>query len=272
MRRFLFICLSLLAAVRGLALAEARPALPEEVALFKDAMKGATQDTEHWAYTETTTVRTNHEKDDPREETVVRFDPSKPYAEQFTPLKIGGQPPSARQLKQYRKKGEERGKQLALKASREGEAGDKEPRIIINDSKAKLDFEHPHVREVGVEGITFEIPLVAEGGGLPVDKFQIFAEVDRRTRQIKRARFHIREAFRMKLIAKIKSGDASLDFTEVNPEFPTVITKMTGEFGASFLLIPVKGTFTTTRTEWQRVKAFDEGFNVKLGPLQFPGF
>ena len=271
MRRVLLICLGLYAAATAFAAADLRPATPDEVALFKDAMKNSSQDTEHWAYTETTTVRTNQEKDDPREETVVRFDPSKPYAEQFTPLKIGGKPPSERELKKYRKKGEERGKKLMRRAEK-GDAEKREPRLTINNSKARLDLEHPQVAAETADRITFEVPLISEKGDIPVEKFQIRAEVDRSARQIRRAHFLIREAFRMKLVAKIKSGEATLDFAVMDPEFGPVITTMVGNFGASFLFIPVKGTFTNNRTEWKRVKAFDEGFNVKLGPLQFPGF
>jgi len=143
---------------------------------------------------------------------------------------------------------------------------------MINDSKAKLDLEHPVVVGEDPGRITFQVPLVAAKGGLPVEKFEIRAEVDREVRQIRHAYFNIRGAFRMKLIAKIKSGEASMDFTVVDPEFAPVITKMRGEFAASFMMIPVKATFTNTRAEWQRVKAFDEGFSVKLAPLQFPGF
>ena len=271
MRRFLFACLGLFAAATALVAADSRPATPEELALFKAAMMNSSQDTEHWAYTETTTVRTNQEKEKPGRETVVRFDPSKPYAEQYTPLKIDGKPPSEKQLKQYRKNGEERGKKRARRAA-EGAPGKREPQLMINDSKARLDLEHPRVVKEGPERITFEVPLVSESQELPVEKFQILAEVDPQARQIKRAHFRIREAFRMKLIAKIKSGEAVVDFTVVDPEFGPVITSMVGDFGASFMFIPVRATFTNTRMEWKRVKAFDERFNVKLDPLQFPGF
>ena len=271
MRRFLLTLLGLVGAAATFAAADLRPATPDEVALFKEAMKNSSQDTEHWAYTETTTVRAEQEKANPREETVVRFDPSKPYAEQFTPLKIGGKPPSERELKKYRKKGEERGKERARRAKRSA-TGKHEPQLTINDSKARLDLDHPRVVAETAERITFEVPLLSEQGDIPVEKFQIRAEVDRNARQIRRAHFLIRQAFRMKLIAKIKSGEATLDFAVVDPEFGPVITTMVGNFGASLMFIPVKATFTNNRTEWKQVKAFDEGFNVKLGPLQFPGF
>jgi hypothetical protein len=272
MRRFLLTCAVLFAAATAFAGAGSRPATPEEVALFKEAMKNSSQDTEHWAYTETTIVRTNKDKDAPGLETVVRFDPSKPYAEQFTPLQIDGKPPSEKELKKFRKKGEERGKERARKAEKQGGAESGEPQLVINDSKARLDLEHPLVVEEAPDRITFEVPLVSKSREIPVEKFQVLAEVDRETRQIKRAHFRILQSFRMKWIAKIKSGEVTVDFTVVDPKYSPMITTMAGNIGASFMLIPVKAKFTNTRLEWKRVEPFDNRFNVKLGPLQFPGF
>jgi len=80
---------------------------------------------------------------------------------------------------------------------------------------------------------------------------------------------HIRESFRLKLIAKVKAGEARLDFAVVDPKFGPVLTTLTGDFNVSLLFIPVNGTFTLTRADWKRVKSFDERLQVKLGPLQF---
>jgi len=272
MRLFLLTCLGLFAAASGLAAADPRPATAEEVALFKEAMKNSDQDKEHWAYTETTVIKDKREK--VREETVVRFDPSKPYAEQYTPLKIEGQPPTEKQLKKYRKQGEQRGKKLVQDAAaKAGKPEDKAPQLIINDSKATLDFDHPLVVQDGADRITFELPLLAaKGSDIPVDKFEIRVQVGKPARQVERAMFRIRESFRLKVVAKIKSGEASAEFTVVDPNFGPVITSITGNIGASLLFIPVQATLSNTRTDWQRVKAFDERFSVKLAPLQVLGF
>ena len=81
MRRFLFVLTLLGAATARCAETSPRPATAQEVALLKDAMKNTDQDTEHWAYTETTAVQ--DKKGRVRNGTVVRFDPSKPYDERF---------------------------------------------------------------------------------------------------------------------------------------------------------------------------------------------
>ena len=271
MRLFIFI-LTLLGAATALR-AETKPRLAtaEEVALLKDAMKNSDQDTEHWAYTETTTVR--DKKGYVHNGTVVRFDPSKPYAEQFTPLMIDDKPPTEKELKKHRRKGEKRGEKRASDAAKavaktEGEP----PQLTINNSKVRLEFDQPLVVQDDASRITFEIPVRSDSKEIPVEKLQILVQIGKPARLVERAVFRIRASFRMKLVAKIKTGEASVDFVVVDPNFPPVITTMTANIGASILMIPLNATFTNTRTEWQRVKPYDERFSVKLGPLQFPGF
>jgi hypothetical protein len=271
MRRLLFALLGVVATALPAA-DTPRSARAEEVALFKDAMKHGDQDTEHWAYTETTIIK--DKKGQVRNETVVRFDPSKPYAEQFMPLKIDGKPPTEGQLRKYRKEGEKRGKQLVHDAEAKAHQPDNhEAQLTIDEGKVVLDLDHPLVVQDEAGRTTFEVQLRAEkGSDLPVEKFQILVQVGKQTRLIERAVFRIREAFRVMLVAKIKAGEASIDFTVVDPNFSPVITSITGNVGASLLFIPVNATLTNHRTDWQRVKAFDERFSVRLAPLQTLGF
>ncbi|MSU47140.1 MAG: hypothetical protein EXS42_08480 [Lacunisphaera sp.] len=54
----LLLTLILLGASAGLRAGEQpRSASADEIALFRDAMKNSSQDTEHWAYTESTLIR-----------------------------------------------------------------------------------------------------------------------------------------------------------------------------------------------------------------------
>ncbi len=268
MRRFLS-ALILLGASAGLRAGEApRPASADEAALLREAIKHNHQDTEHWAYTETTQIVAS--KGSPQGATVVRFDPSKPYAEQFTPLKVDGQPPTERQLRKYRERGEKRGEKLARDAAAASDrpAG-APPALNFNGSKANLDLDHSRVTEDGPERISFEIPLVGRRQDIPMNKFELRMQVQKKSRQVETVTLRLREPFRVKLIAKLKAGEARLDFTVVDPAYPPVISSITGNLGLSILFIPVDATFANTRTEWKRVKAYDERFSVKLGPMQF---
>lgn len=266
MHRFFFALLGLFAAATLVA-AGPRPATPAEIALFKQAMANSTQDTEHWAYTETTILR--DKKGKVHDELVVRFDPSLPYEEQYTPLQIDGKEPSERQKKKYRKQGEERRRKREKQAAVAKSEG---PQFHLDDAKAQLDIGHPLV--VADEGgrITFEVPLISEEKDIPVEKFEILVHVRKEKPLVERAVFRLRESFRLKLVAKIRSGEATVDFTVIDPEFAPVVTGISGNFGVSLLFIPFNGTVTSTRTDLKRVKAFDERFSVKLGPLEMLDF
>ncbi|WP_438481014.1 hypothetical protein [Oleiharenicola lentus] len=248
---------------------EVRPASVEELVLFKEAMRNTAQDTEHWAYTET--QRTVASKGRPRGETVVRFDPSKHYAEQFTPLKIDGKTPSEKQLKEYRKRGEKRGEQVARAAEQAKNPGvtATQPSLRIGGNRVTLDLSAPVVLSVDDQKIAFEVPVKSVQKGLPADKFQVVLNVSRSLKQVESVEMRVRESFRVKLVAKVKEGEVSLKFQVVDPQFGPVIFWMKGDFSGSLLFVPVNGTFERVRTEWKRVKSYDERLQVKLGPLQF---
>lgn len=243
----------------------------EEMALFNDALKNTAQEPEYWAYTETTLVTDS--KGRKRQDAVVRFDPSKPYAEQFTPLSIEGKPPTEKQLKEYRERGEKRGKKVAESAAAvtDPTAKAKRPLVNVGGRKLPLDIEHPQVAAETADEVVFSVPLLAEASEVevPMDKIQVLARVSKGKRQFEQVTFRILESFRLKLVAKVKAGEVRLDFAVVDPKFGPVITSMAGDYSLSFLFVPFTGTFANTRTDWQRVKPYNERLQVKLGPLQF---
>jgi hypothetical protein len=268
--RLFFIVLLLAVTMAGRAAGQSRPAAAEEIALFKDAMKNSRQDTEHWAYTESTTITAS--KGRPHGETVVRFDPSKPYAEQFTPLKVDGKPPTERQCREYRRRGEKRGERVARAADASRNPGAQPPQLKIGGNRVTLDPEHPLVAHEDADRLTFEVPVLGKSKDIPVEKFQVLVLVGKQARLVEHVSLLLRESFRVKLVAKIKAGGASVDFAVMDPKFGPVITAMTGNFDVALLFIPVNATFTRTRTDWQRVKSYDERLKVTLGPLQFLDF
>jgi hypothetical protein len=267
MRRFLSCLLaSLLAAHVWAGEVSLRPPTADELALFREALKNAEQDQDHWAYTETVTIR--DKRGLMQDETILRYDPSKPYEEQYTPLKIDGKEPTKRQLKKYRQKGLERGKAAARRA-KDGAKGKKDGDM---DGSMRLDVDHPVVREANEARVIYEIPIEGKKSPVPADKVKIVAEIDRAARRLTYARMRILDSFRVKAIAKVKRGDMRADFTVVDAAFPSVMTHIEGDVGASILLIPVNATVTCERADVRRVKAFDERFSVTLAPLETFGF
>ena len=67
-----------------------RTALGATPALLQDAMKNSAMHEGHWAFTQTDLVDVKVGKETKQQQTVFRFDPSKPYAEQFTPQLVEG--------------------------------------------------------------------------------------------------------------------------------------------------------------------------------------
>jgi hypothetical protein len=269
----LFISLILLGLTAGLRAEDSsRPATPEEVVLFKEAVKNTTQDTEHWAYTEITVMKSTKGK--VREETVVRFDPSKPWPEQYTPLKIEGKAPTERQLKKYRERGEKRGERLARTTGTADATTPDQPAAQKPEKgrKVTLDLDNPRVLKDEGDRLVYEAALKATAKDIPVDKFEVRVVVSKPARQVQHISLRLRESFRMKLIAKVKAGEASADFAVVDPKHGPVMVSATGSFGASLMFVPVSGIFTNTRTEWERVRPYNDRLKVRLGPLEVLDF
>ncbi len=271
-----FLSLLLLAAAAGLRADDLRPASADEVALFKAALKNSQQDPEHWAYTETTAQKIGIGKK-PKGETVVRFDPSKPYSDQYTVLKFEGREPSDKERKKYREKGERRGEGLARAAARAADPATPDQPVLApvkkkKDREVKADVDHPRIVRVEDGRLVYDIPLTSNMADFPVDKVELRAVVNQATRQVEHASFRIKESFRLKLVAKVKAGEGSVDFTVIDPKYGAVMTSATGNVGASLLLVPINVTFTSTRTDFQRVKPFNERLQVKLGPLELLDF
>jgi hypothetical protein len=267
MRR-LILAASLLLAASARAEAPPRPATADEVALFKDAMQNSKQEPERWAYTETTVMKASKGRE--RGETVVRFDPSKPYAEQFTPLVVEGRPPSEKDLKKYRERGERRGEKVAkaAAAATDPTVVKPVPSVRINGNKVSIDLEHPRVVRHEAASVVFEIPLVGTSKDVPIEKFQVQMRVGGTSRQLEQVVFRLKESFRVKLVAKLKAGEARMDFSVVDPKYGPMMTSVTGDFAAALMFIPVNATFTKTRTDWQRVKPYYDRLQVRLGPLE----
>jgi hypothetical protein len=229
----------------------------------------------HWAYTET--VRTCDEKGRLKKETVVRFDPSKPYPEQYTPLSIDGKPPTAGDIKDYRRRGEKRGERLE-KAANEAEAADAKkpksladevPSIEVGGLSALMDFEHATLLSEDEIRYRYAVPLLRKGPhSLPVDKLQLTVDVAKGRNVLLRGSIRVLSSFYVKVVAKIREGDMSIEWKTIDPKYPPVTVARGGQALASVLFIKLGGSEQTTRTDFKRVKPYGERFEVEIGPLK----
>jgi hypothetical protein len=228
--------------------------------LLDDAVQKVARDTDRWAYTQEVVEK------DPKGKTintaVVRFDPSKPYAEQYAPITIDGKAPSAADLKLYRKKGERRGKSAA-KQEQEGTNR-------VNKTVGELmDMDHAIIAEEDSQSVTYEVPLKKEGNTrFPPEKFRILARVGKASGAFERIEARLREPMRTALIVKIKSGEASLDFSQIDPKFAPTPVAARGVGSYSILMIPGGRDYEVKRSDFKRVKPYGDNFGVEIGPMK----
>ena len=253
MRRLMII--SLLAAT-----VSARAAVPQ---ILQDAIKKVSLDTDRWAYTQTAIQK--DDKGKTKSEVVVRFDPSKPYAEQYTPLKIDGKEPSESQLRKYRRQGEKRGEAL-VKAETTGEVDASTRRKSLGEL---MDIEKATVAEEDAQTITFEVPLRKEGNDrLPPEKFRVFARLSKDQRAFDSISATLRSPLREKLIVKVSAGEGHIQFKTVDPKHPPQLADIRGSGSGSILFVPIGRAYELRREDYKRVKPYGDRFDVQIGTLK----
>jgi hypothetical protein len=229
--------------------------------LLEQAWDHYVQDIDHWAFTETN--RALDAKGNIVRETVTRFDPSLPYAEQFSVLKHTGKPSLEQMQKWARERGIERGQKLERPGGVENDA---QPRVVLNGAPALADLEHASVMEEDAQSVTYRIPLHAEGGrAAMIDKFETVVRVDKARHAFSRVEVRLAQPLRVKLVAKVERLEFSIDFAPVDPQFGPVATVFKDHSSASVLFRKREGGHESVRTEFQRVKPYRDRFGVKIG-------
>lgn len=261
MHRYLFFVLLFALTVASPARAEAAPAGPREATdaettMLENAVRNFAADYSRWACTESTVMR--DDKGKTKRESVVRYDPSRPYEEQWTPLSIKGRPPTSREIARYRRRGEQ--------ARHRDENPEKDPRQSLGEV---IQFERATIMTDDAQSLTFEVPLSKTNNvRFPPEKFQVFVRVNKTGKTLENVSLRLRESFRMKLLAKVKSGDGSLDFTVIDPKFGPALTSMRGDASVTLFFMNIGGTIDLQRTDFKRVKPFNDRFGVQIGPLK----
>lgn len=217
--------------------------------LLAEAIRKAALDGERWAYTQTTVSK---DRDGAvEEETIVRYDPSQPYGEQWTPRKLDGKEPTEKQIKNLREEHTKRRKS----------------RRTLGEL---LDLAQATVVEETAATVTYEVPLIkTDNQRLPPDKFRVTARVNKERQAFENVAVRLREAFRLMLVLKLNSGEGDMDFTSIDPQFAPPITALRADGEGSILFVKVGGNYSSTRTDFKRVTPYSERFKVKLAPMKF---
>lgn len=221
-----------------------------------DVLEKTAADLRRWAYTESRVIR--DEKGRLKSDVLIRYDPSKPYAEQWTPITINGKPPGPADLKKYRRLGE--------RAQKQEENPSADRRRTLGEV---IDLGTARVASETATQLVFEVPLKKDGNDrFPPEKFQVLVRLNKSTRALENIAVRLRGSFRAKLIVKVKSGEGTLEFGVVNPKYPPTLLSISGDASASVMFFSIGGVFELKRTDLKHVKPFDERFEVQIGTLK----
>lgn len=256
----------------------AAPAAPQgSTALLEEALDALLADQGRWAFTET---RRNVGLDGkPQGDTVVRVDPSAPYAEQFKPIQIRGKAPTEKQLKDAAERGERAGKKrfeeqeklaALVAAGTQPQSKREDVHLQINGQKVTPQIDRATVVKVDGAVVTYEVPMHCDDKRTTLfDKFELTARVNRDTRQFESVSIRQRESMRVKFIAKVSASVVTIEFSRPDPRYAAVPTKFVADghlsllFGKDHLMHS-----ESLRSDFRHVTPYDERFNVKIGPTR----
>jgi hypothetical protein len=241
----------------GLSVASRAAEAPAPLA---DALRKVAQDRGHWAYTQTDVVM--NDKGKVLSEAIVRFDPSKPYAEQYIPIEVEQHPPTKADFDRYRQQGERLGK----RTEKAEDAGQPPPGQTLGDL---VDVDHATIAAEDDATITYEVPLRADHNHrFPPDKFQVLIRVDKARRALDHISVHLREPLRLVLVVKVKSGELDVDFNSVDTKRNPAMTAVRGDGTLSVLFVNMSRNGSLKRTDFKHVTPFGERFNVQIGDVK----
>ena len=232
---------------------------------------------DRWAYTETTTATMAAKNRSDTKKTIVRFDPSKPYAEQYTPLLVDDHAPTPQDIKKYRKKGEDHGDVITRMEKEEASrlAGKDRGKNKADVEIGKyLDIDHVTVSDETAIEITYVLPGLkgAKSGGLRMDRFEVIIRVDKTESLIAEAALRLHGSIRVKLIANLTAADATIAFGRVAPQHGTVPMLMVTDIDLSVLTLQGKGHKETRSSDFVPVTPYGDRFQSSIGPLRVLGF
>ena len=242
--------------------AGARTATADELRMLHDVLHQTAEQYRRWAFTEHRVMRDS--KGRVKSETLLRHDPSKPYPEQWEPLKIDGRDPTARERARYRRRGEKSAESDSPFAG----AGNSDARNRRSLGEL-IELGRSSIASESATHLVFEVPLIKQGNErFPPEKFQVLTRIRKQDAVLENISVRLRESFRARLVVKVKSGEGTLDFATVDPKRPPALVSIEGDAVASVFFVNIGGSMELKRTDLRHVKLFDERFDVQIGTLK----
>jgi len=224
--------------------------------LLDDAIQKLVADVDHWAYTVATQVydRAGRPNGGP---TVERYDPSRPYDEAWTLVQYEGRVPTESERNSWR-----RAKAKEMKRRQEKSFGD------------YLDLAHARAVSETAKTVTFLVPMVkAASKRWPLDKIQVFMDVDRSKRALTGFRIQPREPFRVAGVFKLDSGYVEGRLEPIEPAYAPALVWWRGSGSGHVLGIFRLGMGSEQHfSAFRRVKPYADRFDVKIGDIKALNF
>ena len=215
---------------------------------LREAVRKVGRDAGRWAYTQHTVSRGKGKE--AVEDVIARYDPSQHYDVQWTLLKVNGKPATPAQIRKHRK---ERAK-LEKNRTTLGEL------MQLDQAKVVAESE---------DTVVYEVPIRLEKGAkVRPEQVRILLNVARDEQVLTSIDLKLLEPIRAFVVAKLSAGGVQFRFAQVDPEFPPPLVTLDVSLKAKLGFVPVEQNTRQTRSDFKRVKPYDERFNVKLGPLQ----
>lgn len=188
-----------------------------------------------WAYTQTTVSRGDDGR--LRREVVMRFDPSLPEDEQFTPLLINGREPTEAQIRKYRRSQEKFRQQT-------------DPQVL--SQLLEVNAARP-LREDG-EAAFYQVPLKrGEGATIDPEKFYVVVRVNKQERTLEEMWVRLREPMRTRAILQLETGEANLHFMRADGSSAPTLTALRAKGHGSIAFIKVGGSYELSRRDFVHV-------------------
>ncbi|MFI5357312.1 MAG: hypothetical protein ACHQ4G_08255 [Opitutales bacterium] len=212
-------------------------------------------DEDHWAYTRTMQEfdRAGLPKGGP---TVERFDPSQPYAAQWSLAQWKGHAPSA-------------GEQRAWARRKEREIKRREEKTLGE----VMDFAQARAIEERGPNTVFEIPLLPGASKRwPAEKFVVHAVVDRARAILQGFTLQNRTPFRTMGVARVDTIEIQARFRLIDERYAPQPDFARAQGAGRILFFPVGAAAELTWTDYRRVTPYNDRFEVKIGDLKAFGF
>ncbi|HZZ57034.1 MAG TPA: hypothetical protein VFE31_04330 [Opitutaceae bacterium] len=229
--------------------------------VLQEAVTRNRAEAEHWAYTET--IRGTDERGRPVGATILRVDPSLPYADQFQPIEVEGHAPAASDRRDFRRLGERIGRELAERPP------DAPAQIEVGGMKAVIRLDAARLVAEDARDWAYALPLEpVAGSDLPVKKLQLILRISKATRGYDTATLRLIAPWRTHLVFKVTAGQLDLRWAVVDPKHPPLMVEERGSLAVSVLFLHVGGWLTVQRADFKRVTPYADRFGVKVGPLR----